>query len=207
MLSKSIKAIIFDLGNVLVSFDHKIAAQKILRHSDKGPQDIYNLFFESDITALFESGKVSPKEFFLKIKESLNLKIGFNEFLPIWNNIFFLTPDNIKVQDLAKALSKNYRVAVLSNINILHCRYLKNKYKFFDSLENFFVSHRLGTIKPDPLIYKKVLRFLKVSAEETFYTDDRLDLINKARGLGINSFHFQGIKRLKEDLKSLEIKV
>ena len=66
-----IKAVIFDLGNVLIDFDHNIAAKRISPLSGRSPKEIFNFFFDSGITGLFEEGKIPAEEFFFKVKESL----------------------------------------------------------------------------------------------------------------------------------------
>ena len=106
-----IKAIIFDLGNVLVDFDHTIAAKKASKFSDKSPKEIFSIFFNSELISLFEEGKVTPVEFFSEIKKLLNLKLDYDKFVSFWNEIFFLTPENHEVYNLAKALKKNYTLA------------------------------------------------------------------------------------------------
>ena len=73
-MDRKIKAIIFDLGNVLLDFDHRLAAERVSKFTDKSAEEILNLFFDSELTGLFEEGKIAPAEFFLKIKEALNLK-------------------------------------------------------------------------------------------------------------------------------------
>ena len=60
----AIKAIIFDLGNVLIGFDHQIAVKRILAHTPMSEGEIYNLFFDSTLTRVFEEGKISPLLFF-----------------------------------------------------------------------------------------------------------------------------------------------
>ena len=55
-MKNKIKAVIFDLGNVLVGFDHRIAVKKILRHTSKSTREIYDLFFDSPFTREFEKG-------------------------------------------------------------------------------------------------------------------------------------------------------
>lgn len=203
MDNHGITALIFDLGNVLINFDHTIAANKISRFCDKSPQDIFNLFFDSSLTALFEEGKIRPQEFFLRVKEALNLKLEYAEFLPIWNEIFFLTSQNRAVYNLAKALKDRYKIALLSNINILHFDYLKRNFPVFGAFHSIVTSFEVGFRKPHHLIYKKTLEVLKVSLPaEVFYTDDRLELIEKARELGLRSFVFKGVAQLRRNLEN-----
>ncbi len=200
MANHTIKAIIFDLGNVLVDFDHRIAAGRISKFTDKSPEEIFNLFFDSELTGLFEEGGISPQDFFLRVKEMVNLKLSYEEFLPIWNEIFFLSETNRAVYGLVKDLSKNYKVSLLSNINILHFEYLKSKFSVFGVFANIIASHEVGLKKPNPLIYKKTIEALGVLPSEAFYTDDRPELVESAKGLGIRGFVFKGVEQLKRDL-------
>lgn len=197
---KRIKAIIFDLGNVLVDFDHRIAAERISAFTTKTAQEIVGLFFDSQLTGLFEEGKISPREFFLRVKEMLNLEIDYNGFVPIWNEIFFLSEKNKAVHNLARSLRSRYQIALLSNINILHFNYLKNNFSVFGAFQNVVTSCDVGSRKPHPDIYKETLHILKVPASDVFYTDDRPELIEAACRLGIRGFTFRGIEELKKDL-------
>ena len=203
MDNHKIKAIIFDLGRVLIDFDHTIAAKRISEFCDKSPSEIFNLFFDSGLTASFEEGKILPEDFFLKVKEMLNLKLDYKGFLPIWNEIFFLTDENRAVYSLAKALKKRYKIALLSNVNVLHFDYLKNKFPVFDAFHYIVTSFESGHTKPSPLIYKQALGVLGIALPcEVFYTDDRADLIEKARELDIQGFVFKDVEKLKRDLES-----
>lgn len=205
-MGKKIKAIVFDLGKVLIDFNHLIAAKRISCFTDKKPEEIYGLFFSSNITELFEEGKISPEDFFRRVQVMLNLKASYEIFLPIWNEIFILSEENIRVYNIAKALRKKYKVALLSNINVLHLEYLKKNFHIFEAFDQIFASCELGFIKPNPLIYKKVLKELRIVPDEVFYTDDREDLIAEAAKLGINSFVYRGTEQLKKDLTSCGIK-
>jgi hypothetical protein len=89
-----IKTIIFDLGRVLIDFDHRIAAKRIARFTDKDEDEILSLFFDSEITMSFEEGRLSPTQFFLKVKEILNLKLDYEDYIPIWQEIFFFSEKN-----------------------------------------------------------------------------------------------------------------
>ncbi|MDD4893958.1 MAG: HAD family phosphatase [Candidatus Omnitrophica bacterium] len=200
MGKSDIKAVVFDLGNVLVDFDHMVAARKIFGLTKKTPREIFDLFFDSELVALFEEDKISPLEFFAKTKEMLGLKLDYEQFLPVWNKIFFFTENNRQVYNLAKSLKKRYKVALLSNINALHFDYLKKNFPVFDAFQNIITSFEAGARKPAPLIYKKALDLLGVLPQDTFYTDDRTDLIEKACSLGIHGFVFKSVEQLKKDL-------
>lgn len=200
MQKNAVEAIVFDLGNVLIDFDHRIAAGRISGFTDYSPKEIFNLFFDSELTGLFEQGKIQPQDFFRKVKEILRADIEYPEFLPIWNEIFFLSDKNHQVYGLAKLLRCKYRLALLTNINVLHFEYLKSAFGVFDVFDKVLASCELGLSKPNPQIYKKTLEILGVLPGETLYFDDRTELIESAAGLGIRSFLFRSVEQLKKDL-------
>jgi len=203
--NRKIKGIIFDLGNVILDFDHRIAASKIAEFTGMSGEDIYNLFFDSPATGLFEEGKISPEDFFKIVREKLDLKLNFEEFIPIWNEIFFFSEKNLAAYNIARALKNNYRVALLSNINFLHLEYIKKTFPILDAFHDILASCELKLRKPDARIYLKALEVLGTQAAETFYTDDRPELIEGAKKLGINGFVFRSVDALKVDLAGFNI--
>lgn len=204
-MQNHIKAVIFDLGRVLIDFDHWIAADKISKFTEIKPEEIFPLFFDSGLIQSFEEGKISAKDFFSEVKKILSLGIGFEEFLPIWNKIFFITEQNKAVYELAKSLKGRYKVAMLSNVNELHFEYLKKEFQIFDAFDYVLTSYGLGRIKPHPEIYQMALKIIGAEASQTFYVDDRPELITEAGKLGIHSFVYKGIGQLKKDLASCGI--
>jgi putative hydrolase of the HAD superfamily len=183
------------------------AAERISHFCDKTPEQIFDLFFESEVTILFEEGKLSPQEFFKRVKEMLGLRLEFESFVPIWNDIFSLSITNRAVYSLVNRLRHDYQVVLLSNINALHYEYLRQRFPVFGVFHRVFKSFEMGLIKPDPAIYKKVLEELNAQAGDVFYADDRMELVESAKALGINSFQFRGIGQLKKDLESVGVKI
>ena len=122
-----IKVILFDLGNVLVDLDLRPAIERISGFCSKRPDEILKLFFDSGITNSFEKGELSAEEFYKQAKNILNLKLGYESFVPIWNEIFFFSAKNRAVYHIANRLKQDHRIALLSNTNILHYRYIKDK--------------------------------------------------------------------------------
>ena len=200
-----IRAVIFDLGKVVLDFDHAIAAKKISRLTDKSPEEIYSLFFDSRLIQVFEEGKISPEDFFSEIKRMLSLPLGFPEFMAIWNEIFFQTEQNRQVYRLARALKGRYTTALLSNVNRLHFEYVYASFDVFDAFDFLLLSYKLGCVKPSPEIYHRALSIIGTAPEATFYVDDRPELIMQAHKLGFRAFVYQGIEQLTKDLASCGI--
>ncbi len=204
-MHSGVKVLLFDLGRVLVDFDHLRSAARIAAFCDKTPRQIYALFFESPETVAFEAGKITPEDFYLRVKTKLDLKLSYDSFVPIWNDIFFLSPKNRSVFGLLNALRAHYKIALLSNINILHYEYLNKNFPVFGVFDKIFLSFQAGFIKPDQAIYNLVIRELGVNPEEIFYTDDRPELIASAKVLGLNGCVFTDFERLISDLVKLGI--
>ena len=207
MNSSAIEAVIFDLGRVVIDFDHMIAARRIAQHTTFSAEQIYNLFFDSEVTGLLEEGKIAPVDFFSQVKAKLGLAITYAEFLPIWNEIFFLTDKNREVYKIAKSLMPHYTTVVVSNVNALHFAYVQETFPVFDVFTHIVASCEIGYRKPHPRIYQKALEKIGLPAERVFYTDDRPELIEGARVLGIQGYVFTGVETLKQDLASVGVRL
>jgi len=205
MPDAGIKVILFDLGNVLVDFDFNPAVKRISGFCSKGPDEILRFFFDSGVTDSFEKGKLSPEGFYKQARDALGLKLGYESFVPIWNEVFFFSLKNRATYHIANRLRQNYRIGLLSNTNILHYRYIKERFPVLNVFEKIFLSFEIGSVKPDKIIYQKVIKTLGVLPENIFYTDDRAELINSASCLGIKSFVFTSPRQLIKDLSSLNI--
>ncbi len=192
MAEKKFDTIISDLGNVLIDFDHRIAVRKILQHTPKKEEDIYNLFFDSPLTGLYEEGKINPDEFFQRVKEFLKLDVDRNSFFHIWNDIFFKTPENLKMQKLLGEIKKDYKLIMISNLNETHFEFLRPKMPVFEKFDKLILSYEVGLRKPAPEIYKIALDAAKTVASRVLYVDDRKDLIEAAEKLGIKGIVFDG---------------
>lgn len=216
-MENKIRTIIFDLGNVLVGFDHRIAVNRILKYTKKSAEEIYDLFFDSQITRDFERGKISPLEFFAKVKNTLGLDISWNEFLPIWNEIFFpksdtedfilslCCPKDTSDNRILKARS-NIKLVLLSNINKLHYDYVKNNfYSAISLFDEVIPSYMTGFIKPEKEIYDLAFAHSGAALENSLYIDDRLDLVEAAQSYGIRAIQFKGIDKLREEFQKLKI--
>ncbi|MFH1478774.1 MAG: HAD family phosphatase [Candidatus Omnitrophota bacterium] len=192
MKNSKYKAILSDLGNVLVNFDHKIAVRKILQYTAKNEEDIYNLFFDSGLTSLYERGKLSPEEFFDRVKDDLGLDIRQEDFFDIWNNIFFEVPLNIKIHTLLRKVKGECKLIMLSNINKTHFEFLKDRYSIFKDFDKLVLSYEVGFRKPAPEIYDAAVEKAGVPRDKVFYIDDRRDLVEAAAKLGIKGVAFTG---------------
>src|SRR3972149_1249246 len=89
-----IEVILFDLGNVILPFNHFPIAEKLSRCSQQkefqDPQKIFSYLFDlqDGVINPFDRGEVLPEVFFHSLKETSKLSISFEAFKPIWNEIF-----------------------------------------------------------------------------------------------------------------------
>jgi putative hydrolase of the HAD superfamily len=196
---------LFDLGKVLVDFDHHISAEKIARFTGRDVNWLYDFFFESELTKAFDEGRISPQQFYNQIKRITGLKIGYDEFVPIWSDIFSEKKD---VCEFAANLKKDYRIVLISNVNILQFEYISKKFPIISYMDDLVLSCKVGVIKPDPGIFRVAIEASRTSPERVIYTDDRPELIEGAKAVGItSSFVFRDLEGFKADLKSMGVQI
>jgi len=193
--------IVFDLGNTLIRFDHNIAAKKI-RHLIKVPyESLYQIFFDSPYTRAFEKGEVEERKFYEWIKEATGLEISYDEFVPIWNDIFW--EDEVSCGIARRLKASGYRLFLLSNINKLHFEHINSKFNILKIFDELILSYAVGSMKPEKAIFEEVIRKAGGDRKKILYIDDREDLIKEATAMGIKSIRFEGGEKLEKTLKDL----
>lgn len=195
----SVKAFLFDLGNVLVRFDHRAAAQTITQGTGASAEDLFRLFFESPLVVQHDEGRISTRQFYEEVKKLIGLSLPYDRFLEVWNDIF--TEDR-EMTSLVRRLLPHYPTFLISNTNRPHFDHLREIHPVLNELHGWILSYEVGHLKPHPAIYQRVLEMARVPAAEILYVDDREDLIEAGHRMGFQTHRFSGIERLREDLKS-----
>ena len=201
--NSKIKAILFDLGNVLVFFDAR-RSSKAFSEAVGVPEDkIWETFFISELERSYTRGEISSEEFYQKVNKHFPKKIDFATFARLWNDIF---TENREMNELLKKLKTHYPLYLISNTNDLHFEYVCSKFSVLRHFAKYFPSHLVGHRKPDKAMFRHVLGEIKLKPEETVFVDDVAEFVESAKSLGIHGVQFTSRPELEKDLHRLGLK-
>ena len=197
-----IKAILFDLGNVLVFFDAKRSSRAFSEALGIPEDEIWKAFFISDMEKAYTRGEVSSEEFFRKVNDRFPSKLDFATFARLWNDIF---TENHEMDGLLKKLKKRYPLYLISNTNDLHFEYVRKKFPILHHFTHCFPSHQVGHRKPDRAMFEHVLSEIRLKPEETVFIDDVPEFVASAKALGICAIQFTSCGALESELRHLGV--
>ncbi len=200
MTSKKYTTIVFDLGNVLIPFNHQLWIDNY-NLVEEGLGDTYAEKYKENyhVHRNYESGKISDQEFISQNLTWLNNLVNEEKFIDVFSNIFKLNEDVIA---LLPRLKEKYKLVLLSNTNNLHKVYAWEKYPFISNFDKLILSHEVGAVKPEIEIYKAVEEFTGEKPENHIFIDDILEYVNVAKSVGWDGIQFVGYNNLIENLES-----
>jgi FMN phosphatase YigB (HAD superfamily) len=200
----SIEVIFFDLGNVILPFNHFPIAEKLSRCSQQkefqDPQKTFSYLFDlrNGVINPFDRGEVSPEAFFHFLKERMKLSISFEAFMPIWNEIF---TEDLEVSGIIRSLWGKWRLGLLSNTDPLHFNYILSAFPIVRLLDKWILSYEVGFKKPDLRIFQKAIEWAAVEPGKILFIDDTQGHVETAASLGIRGIHFTSGWQLKGELQ------
>ena len=200
--SISMKNIIFDIGNVLLSFQPEEFLSQYYNQEVMG--DLMTIIFCSDEWVELDLGTMLIDD----VIRSLTLKhphyhdeITF--VLKNWTQMLVPIQKNI---DIAYQLKdKGYHLYLLSNFHIEAFQQMFHQYDFFLIFEGKIISGFEHIVKPDLKIYELLLKRYHLIAHESLSIDDIYSYTNAAERLGIHGLHLGYDKNLKEELKNIGV--
>lgn len=189
-MTQSNKAIIFDLGGVMVDWNPTLIAQNF--STDKILQQaIIEELFEHSRWIDFDQGNISEKNIVQQASHELKLSIMQTESL-IKQAKQSLHVKQCSVALLKKAKRIGLTTLCLSNVSYEWFDFLYNKHEFFKLFDGKVISAEEGISKPNPDIYRRIIKRYKIDTQHTLFIDDNLDNTQIAKNLGIQAITFDG---------------
>lgn len=202
MAADRVRAIIFDIGRVLIRVDIARAMQG-LATARLTAQEVWSAIENDPRWRDWQEGRIGPRDWHLHLTKRLGSTLTFGQFTDAWNSA--LDPQPLQPEEFLEKLSKKYRLALLSNTDPIHMSFEETRFPFFRFFPVRIYSHRVGASKPSPIIYREALKACKVSATEAVYIDDVEAYAQAATRLGLRAIIYQSPEQLRSDLQSLGV--
>ena len=189
------KLFAFDLGNVILPFEHRQVAEKLYDRAAKkeglSADEIFTYLFDMDSGSVngYEEGLTSSYQFFLDVRDRFRLHVEFDEFAEIWNNIFCESSEVNEVIVYLKA--RGFPLFLLSNTNELHFAHIIERYPIVHLMDEWILSFEVGAKKPKRRIYDAIFEKMDVRKDEVFYIDDVEEYVEGARAMGMKGLVFR----------------
>ena len=148
------KAVIFDLGKVLLDFDYRIAARKIAARGRVTHDEISHLISHSPWLVRYETGLVSTADFFKQVCSATGYCGDIEEFAACFGDIFTAIEPMVQMQ--ADLRRKGFPSYIFSNTNDLAVRHIRQSFPFFTNFDGYILSYEHGSMKPDAKLYEVV---------------------------------------------------
>lgn len=183
------KAIIFDMGGVVVELDKALCIRNFKEIAGMEDIEVYlDIFHQKGFISDLEEGLITEEEFYAEALSHCRPGATAADIEFCFQSL--LTGFKPGMADNIRRLSKTCRLYVLSNNNPICVR------RFNDLLEqegiagcftDFFYSYRFGLLKPGPEIYKQVIARIGCEPGEIMFVDDAPMNVEGAKAVGLDA--------------------
>lgn len=199
----SIRNIILDLGGVVLDINYNLTRNAFIKLGFADFETIYSQMKQELIFDLFETGNISAHDFRDVIRNYAEKTFEDHEIDAAWNAMIIRLPEE-RVAFLEK-LKNSFRLFLLSNTNEIHEKeFVRNITSAFgknilpEIFEKTYYSHHSGIRKPQPEIFKLILKENSLVADETLFIDDSPQHVEGARKAGLKAMHLDHTKNTLE---------
>ncbi|MDP8242160.1 MAG: HAD family phosphatase [Candidatus Celaenobacter antarcticus] len=204
MPTQKYKALIFDLGNVIIDISPKNTCDYWAEICGIDPRELYVAFPFDETYAKFERGEISPDIFRAHVMKCLKIDLTKRNFDEGWEQILIQLRKNIP--EMLQDLSKSFRIVALSNTNEIHVpMWLEMCKPILPYFEKIFPSNEIGYRKPEHNAYRFVLDYLQLSPEEIVFLDDNHENILAAEKVGMKVVQVESYYQMMKKLKKIGI--
>jgi len=195
MQYKKVKALLFDLGGVIVDLDYKKTANAFENIGLQNAEKAYNQFNQTDLFNLFETGHISSEEFLAEIQNEITNQVNLSEITKAWNSMI-IGFQHSKLEKIKK-LSEQVPCYLLSNTNEIHLSYIEQLLQemdfkhFLNIFESCYFSHQIGKRKPHKETFEWVLNHMNYDAQDVLFIEDSPQHIEGAKSAKLNTFYFK----------------
>jgi len=200
-----IRAVISDLGRVVLWFDNNIFLRKLAARAGKPFADVKAVIHgDLELFRRFDAGAVTPCAFFERVTGLVGADISYEAFFEMYNDIFSLNAPAIDV--LASVKAAGYKTLLLSNTDPERFAFVRRRFPEILFFDDYVLSYELKLLKPDPAIYLAAVRLAGAEPQECVFIDDMEENIKGAVAAGLAGIHYTPATDLAAELRKLKLR-
>ncbi len=201
------KAVIFDLGGVVVNYNPK--SYLLDRFTDEDTEKfLYDAFFGSEEWKMLDKGTIEQHNadtVFMQRAKKVGLSFEMQALIDDW--YYLLKPKKDVCSLILELKQYGYEIYYLSNISHAAIHFLRNQTNVMKMFKGGIASCEVQLLKPDPEIYRRMLSQFSLPPESTVFIDDTPQNVDSAHNFGIKSLLYSSTPKLKQILNREGIQV
>ena len=177
------KAIIFDLGNVLVHYDHQATIDGLTAISTARAEQLSAI--QNEHGHALGVGAMDAETFYQILIDQAGMEADFDVFLTAYARGLTRNDEALTYAVELQARA-NVTVGIMSNTNQAHVAWLDEFVPELDGFDVVMMSNEVHLLKPDPDIYLLMLQALDTTADQAIFIDDLAANVTAAQQLGLS---------------------
>lgn len=200
-----IKTIVFDFGNVIGFFNHRLSSARLAYLAGVTSEVMHAYLFGGGLEEDIDSGVISVADLLKKIREKFTFRCSDESLEFAFADMFW---PNREVCELIPRLKPRYRLLLGSNTNELHTRRFKRQFvetlAHFDSL---ILSYEIRACKPETRFFEHCQQLALAEPNECLFIDDMPANVAGAQAFGWNVIQYQAYPDLMQQMTAFGISV
>jgi HAD superfamily hydrolase (TIGR01509 family) len=193
-----LKAVLFDVGGVLISGDVTWPIE--LAQTLKLPEQDLAEIIRTDIPR-FSTGKIDELTLWKNIARKYNVRVIQPREDLFGRSLKRDMTIHKEVIEYAHSLKNpELKVGIISNTYPAHARVLEEA-GVYANFKPLFLSFKTGYQKPNPMAYHLILDALQLEGNQVLVIDNDAKNLAAAKILGIRTIHFTDLARLERDIQ------
>ena len=193
------RAVLFDLGGVVLDIDFNRAIAAWAPHSRLPAERLRTIFHQDEPFQRHETGRLDNAGYFGHLRELLELECDHDTVERGFNSIFIAEIE--ETVGLVDAVRRHVPCYAISNTNAAHVAEIQRAFPtLLPRFDRVFASHEMGHRKPHPAAFRHVLDAIGVPAPEVLLFDDLPANVEAAGALGLQAVLVRSPQDVREAL-------
>ena len=196
----TIKLIILDCYGVAMEGGYPQTMKAIGEYFNRDWNDLHDIFYYKYFNMAAEK-KITQKEAWVYAIKEVGLDLDWHEVRDLHYSFFKL---NKEILPFVKEIKKKVKVLLLSKNTRSQFADAEKLTGFRKYYKNVINTWELGLPKANKKTYYYIMKKFRVKPEEIILIDDQENNLVEAKKLGIHTFFYQGLGKLKKEIKKIK---
>jgi 2-haloacid dehalogenase len=191
------RAVVFDLGGVLIHWDPRLLYRKLLPSEDAVERFLAHVC-PPDWNLRFDEGRPLAEG----IAERIERFPHHEPLIRAWQERFpeMLLPMPRSIALAEELAARRTKLYALSNWAAETFAATRHLFPFLERFDGLVISGQIGLAKPDPRIFAHLLETQRLAPGDLLFVDDKDYNVEAARGAGIDGVVFESAAALRAEL-------